>query len=157
MPAWKKDLQPSPPFPPQLSPQLQKGPSPFLSIKRNTIPIGEAQVWLEPGGTNTPPLRWYRKSSADFGVSCCESGPLELWPHAWEYDKLFIMCLYCNFFPEFISSYNIWRQCLHGSVVLSLITNGMAISSRWAWPAHALPEEAWALYSSPWLQVVWYL
>lgn len=150
MPEWKKDLQPSPPFLPQLSPQLQKGPSPFLSVKRNAIWMGETQVWLGNVRVQTP-LHW----------GDVERAPLTLELVAvnlahWSYDLMpgsVINCLkYAYridfFFPEFISSYNMWWQWCYGSVVLSLITNSMAISSRCAWCAPAVPEEACSLYSS---------
>jgi len=57
MPEQKKGLQPSPPFSAQLSPQLQKGPSPLLSIKRNTVWTGEARACLGNLMVQTP-LHW---------------------------------------------------------------------------------------------------
>lgn len=146
------------PFPTSVLTPVTKGPYPLLSIKRNTIQIGEAHVWLGNLMVQTP-LHW---DDTEIVPLTLELVAVNL-AH-WSYDLMpgsIIRCLKCAciliFFPELISSYNIWWQCLHGSVVLSLITNSTGISSHRAWSAHALPEEAQALYSSVWLQVIWYL
>lgn len=152
---WKKTqtLQPSLPFPPQLSPWLQGNHLPFYPSQGIASGQGKFKCGWGTCGANTSPLRSHTKSSTDFGVGCCGFAPLEFWAPAWECKKLFEMAL-CFFPPEFISSSSIWWQCCHGSVGLSLITNSLESPLVPDPLMHC--QRKCRLCSSLWLQVIWY-
>lgn len=137
MPDWKKDLHPFLPFPTQLSVRLQKGTSPFLSIRRNTIWIGKHQVWLGPDGTNTPLLRWYRNSSTDFGIS-----PAANLAH-WSSDLMpgnMINSLKCFHFFSLDPSLVIMHS--NSALVAQQYPVTVPVSSHCSCSAHALSKEA---------------